>query len=531
MRPWVLAALGVLGAGCVGIVEPFPEVPGGSPDALLTSAPDAASEAADAAEEAGADAETARDASPAVPSDAQAPDAAAARDAAEHPGDASQFPPDASPRPDSGAPADAAVVVTGGSRVLYPADRTLSPLTAEIVANLRAIAARGTGLRPDVFMKVGDSITVNSAFLSCFDGDVTGQSPSWETNVLLDGRTELEGTIQRFRSAVVGTGSPFSRVSLAAKVGVSASYPLSGNPAPLESELAATQAQYAIVMYGSNDIGLGGGAAYPLEQKLAPYEASLLADVDALMARGVIPVVTTMPPRQDDPRYLTLVPHFTAVARAIAQGRQIPLIDLNRELMALPAPHGIGGDGIHPTVQSYNSGCWFRPQDLGYGYNVRNLATLQELHLLDRIFNEGADAIDPPMPTLEGTGSTGSPIRVGQLPFTDLRDTSTSTSSSLSTYGCPGATAAPGPEVVYELTLTAPTALRATVLDQKTNRVALYLLDGTDGGSCLKSASRTIAGTLAAGTYFFAVDSLGVTGAEYTFTVVECDSADTSCTD
>ncbi len=422
---------------------------------------------------------------------------------------------DAVPGPDASLPAisvpDAGPVVADPkARVLYTADRTHSPLTAEVVQHLHAIAARGPTMRSDVFMKVGDSITVNGGFMGCFDGDLTGQSPAWKTNVLLDGRDELADTVRRFRTTQVGATSPFSRVSLSAKVGASASFPLTGTPRPLDAEYDAALPRYAVVMYGSNDIGRGGSAAYSLADKLAFYETSLRALVDELLSRGVVPILSTMPPRQDDPQYSWIVPNFTAVARAVAQGRQIPLVDFNRELMALPYPHGIGGDGIHPTAQSYNSACWFRPQDLTYGYNVRNLVTLTALHRVDRALAGDPAAIDPPSPTQVGDGSAAAPFRVHGLPFTDLRE------------------AASGSAHVYELTLARPARLRAIVLDQQQERVKVSLLDAP-GGTPRATAPRMIAISLPAGTHYLEVSNPASAAAEYTLTVVECDPADPRC--
>ncbi len=87
--------------------------------------------------------------------------------------------PDASGVPDGPGPAPP----------LYPSDRTQSPVTASVAAHLAAVAARATAAER-VFAKVGDSITVEPAFMGCFAG----------TSVDLDGRVELQPTIDWFRS-------------------------------------------------------------------------------------------------------------------------------------------------------------------------------------------------------------------------------------------------------------------------------------------------------------------------------------------
>src|SRR5690349_10931524 len=67
--------------------------------------------------------------------------------------------------PDGGSP-DAS---SPASAVRYPDDRTQSPITAEVAANLVAIAARGAA-DEKAFSKIGDSITEASSFLHCFAG-------------------------------------------------------------------------------------------------------------------------------------------------------------------------------------------------------------------------------------------------------------------------------------------------------------------------------------------------------------------------
>ena len=446
------------------------------------------------------------------------------------------------PSVDAGAPRDGgstASVDAGTSAPLpsaglvYPGDRTQSPIDAALAQRLRGIAARGTG-RGTVFSKVGDSISTNGSgvgggyFANCFDG-IVGGTVSWDFNVNLGAFSALAPTVDFFKSTRLGADDSWTRPSLATRVGAAAGWAVTGAPSPLEQELAAATPRYAVVMYGSNDIAYYGGGAYPLADQAETYEANLRAITDELLARGVIPLLTTMPPRTDGDR-LRYVPVFSAVVRAIAQGRQVPLIDLNRELMALGPPFGLSSDQVHPTCAAYNKCCWFDPASLTHGYNVRNLITLQALDRLHQVFEGGATTLDPAAPRLAGDGSRAAPFAISSLPFGELRDLTQSPSTPDAPLSCAGAPAVAGPQHLYRLVLTRTTSLRALVLDRGADAHRVSLLSGTSLSSCLRSDPRLVAATLSAGTYYLAVNARNAGGgAEYNLSVSECAPGDPDC--
>ena len=260
-----------------------------------------------------------------------------------------------------------------------------------------------------------------------------------------------------------------------------------------------------------------------------PAAASLRALIDSLLARGVVPLLSTMPPRTDAD-YLRYVPVFAGVARAIAQGRQIPLIDFNRELMALGAPYGLGSDHVHPTCADYNTCCWFDPASLQHGYNVRNLITLQALDRMHQIFDLGASNLDPAAPHLTGDGSRAAPFGISSLPYGELRDLRTSTFTATEPLSCAGAPAVTGPQNLYRLVLTRATALRALVLDHGAGAQRVSLLSGPSLANCLQSDPHLVAATLQPGTYYLAVNAPAAGGgSEYNLSVTECAPGDPGC--
>jgi hypothetical protein len=427
------------------------------------------------------------------------------------------------------------------SRYRYPTDRTQSPIPRSIAEHLRNVALHGSNLADNVFMKVGDSISDSSNYLGCFKGDINNRAPSYEFNIVFGGHEDLAEAIFHFRSATIEQTSPFDRQSKCTKVGAAVTWPFDGaSPPPLEQELTAVSPQFASTMYGTNDIGAGGSAKTPLDIKIRPYQKGLVELVDAMLARGVVPWLSTIPPRIDDPAFMEIVPVFNAVIRGVAEGRQIPLVDFNRDLLAVSG-YGLGGDGVHPTTREYNTACHLDGPSLAYGYNVRNLGALTMLDRLMKVVVDGAASLDDTAPQLAGEGSAGSPFVIDGLPFSDMRSTADAKGTALQLYSCAGAKAAPGAEYVYRLELAAPTQLRVVVLDGSTTHAAgdtpvdvdVYLLDATAAGTgCMAASDAVIETMVGPGTFYVVVDTTSAgaeVAGEYTLAVVPCEASDTRC--
>jgi lysophospholipase L1-like esterase len=254
----------------------------------------------------------------------------------------------------------------------YPEGRVQSPMTAAIVARLRAVLARGTGAR-DVFVKVGDSNTANPSFLRCLAGD----------DVRLDDRA-LETTRAFFHARKVDAlHDAFARISIAATPGWLTAQVLAGDPPHLLREIAEVRPAFAIVMLGTNDNRPEG---------FEKFRAKLAEVVERTLAAGVVPILSTIPPRDDDRFASARVPRFNAAIRALAEELAVPLVDLHAALVALPH-HGLGPDGIHLAPAATADGtprpCRFDAASLQKGMNVRNLVTLVALDRARRFLLEG----------------------------------------------------------------------------------------------------------------------------------------------
>ena len=257
-----------------------------------------------------------------------------------------------------------------------------SPMTADVVARMKAVLARGGQADRRAFVKVGDSNTAAPSFLKCFAG----------ADVKLADHEGLEATRAYFGGRVDALHSSFSRTSLAATAGWLTQQVLAGATPHLDEEIAAVKPAFAVVLLGTNDNRVGGEEIFV--EKIA-------AVVDRVLAAGVVPILTTVPPRDDAPSMHARVPEQNRVIRELAASRKVPLVDLYAALENLPR-HGLSKDGVHLAPAGTADGtphpCWFRAQDLDKGMNVRNLLTLEALDRARRFLleNETAEVVDAP---------------------------------------------------------------------------------------------------------------------------------------
>jgi hypothetical protein len=221
--------------------------------------------------------------------------------------------------------------------------------------------------RKDVFAKVGDSISTYETFLQgfgCGPVDVGG----------------LRSTVQFFRERRLPAGesaglcpreNSFSRKSLATRPGESSPWPMQAGV--LSQELRAIRPGWLLLMMGTNDARLG--------HTVGEYRRAMSAIIAATEAQGAVPILSTMPPRLDDPTLNWRVESYNGVVYRLARSQDLPLINLWRALQPLPN-FGLLPDGVHLTSGDP------RATDLSgadsYGANLRNLITLRTLKRLVR---------------------------------------------------------------------------------------------------------------------------------------------------
>jgi hypothetical protein len=232
------------------------------------------------------------------------------------------------------------------------------------------VAGQGMGNRANVFSRVGDSITASPYFLSPF-GQANGigfDLASYESD-LLDVVNAFKGSFER-ASVAAGNGWGADRIL---QPGYS-NPGTCGSDSPLVCEYKLNKPALALIMIGTNDSG-GVDAA--------TYEANLRQIVQISIDMGVIPVLSTLPPKRNDSYNAARADEFNGIIRLVAQQYDIPLMDYWAALQTVPE-FGLSPDGIHPSIPPSGGPGNFSGDNLQYGYTVRNLLALQTLRALWR---------------------------------------------------------------------------------------------------------------------------------------------------
>lgn len=379
---------------------------------------------------------------------------------------------------------------------LYPFGRTHSPISMYVADSMRAIAGN-MDEDPGVFAKVGGSISSSANFLQCFALDATIQD--------LPPGDSLLATIEHFRTVDLGGTTAWNHPSMATMPGWASNALIAGMPSPIAGEIAAIKPRFAHLLIGTHDLDGDQPAA------LWTFADNLLDAVDATIAAGVVPIVSTIPHRTDKPDKDAFLPRYNAVVRAAAQGRQVPLLDLEFAISKLPM-FGLAADGMDLSVfvsAEMDRPCHFNEAARQFGYNVANLESLRALDRARQVVVEQTPSIDPPGPRLLGSGAQDDPILIPSLPFVDLRSTADSPSDVIDSYAgaCDATKDESGPERLYRLDVADPITVRVMVFDRGAVDVDVHVLDAATPDTCIKRNDREVTGPLPAGTYYISIDS------------------------
>jgi uncharacterized protein YraI len=264
---------------------------------------------------------------------------------------------------------------------------------------------RAKGNSAYTFTRVGDSITASPYFL-------TGIGSSGYS---LGEYGYLQGAINFFSGPNGRGANPFAAASIAARNGWSTESVLSPTLAdggvcrsgetPLECEYRLVKPSVALIMFGTNDSG---------GMPSGTFSANLSRIVQISINMGVIPVLSTIPPKHYNPATDGRVAEFNQIIISTARTYDIPLWNYWSVMSRLPG-EGLDADGVHPSIPPSGLSVVFDATNLQYGYAVRNLTALQVLYTLwQQVLYDGNDAIpatsipSQPQPTApSGGGTTG----------------------------------------------------------------------------------------------------------------------------
>ena len=226
------------------------------------------------------------------------------------------------------------------------------------------------GNRANVFSKIGDSITISTAFLV----------PVGLGNYNLGPYTALQPVIDFFSAAEARAGqNAFANRSLAAKVGwrARAVFGTRGDPQPgcaagerpLACEYRVVRPAVAVIMLGTNDV------PYTPD---AEFDRDLRQILDYTLSQGIIPILSTIPPFTR-PGNEGRAEALNVILRNLAFEYALPLIDYYAAMAPLPNA-GLAGDGVHPSAAYDGRNADFTADNLQDGLPMRNLTALYALY-------------------------------------------------------------------------------------------------------------------------------------------------------
>lgn len=267
-------------------------------------------------------------------------------------------------------------VSSGGNPAAYPDAPPQANHVSNITGTARQIFLRGQeiGNRAAVFSKVGDSLTVATYTLYPF---------GWRTHNLYD-YDYYQPAVDYWSAVIARDGyDSFGNISLAADNGWTSRSILNPNRAdhsicqpgetPLACEYRVVKPAVALILVGSNDLASLSGDA---------YRTNLTRIIEISIERGVVPMLTTIPWRGG---YDSAVAQFNQIIRELAVQYDVPLIDYWSAMAPLPN-QGLSDDYLHPSWPpgDYSQAAHFSPQNLNYGYTIRNFTAIQALDAIWR---------------------------------------------------------------------------------------------------------------------------------------------------
>jgi len=252
-------------------------------------------------------------------------------------------------------------------------DLTAYPLVPTISAHVLAVYQEGLrkGNNLLVFSKVGDCMTATEDFMKPFaSGDYTlGDYASLEKVIKLYAKVPAgvkDGGFDSFSNPGFADTSGFNAAGVLDSTWSDPKV-CSADESPLACEYRVSKSGIAFIMFGTNDIK---------SIKPEQFDFYLRQVIVQTVNNGTIPVLSTFPvqPGLEDASVL-----FNKITVSVATDYDIPLINLYLALKPL-AHQGVDPvQNTHMTKPDSGKSADFSKEGLQYGFNVRNLLTLQTL--------------------------------------------------------------------------------------------------------------------------------------------------------
>ncbi len=121
-------------------------------------------------------------------------------------------------------------------------------------------------------------------------------------------------------------------------------------------------------------------------------------------------------------------------------------------------------------------------------------------------------------------GTITKPIVIGSLPYSDSRDTKTSSSKALDACGAAPTIDQKGPEFVYRVDITSPGTLTASVTDDATTDIDVQIYTQLNYPGCVARNDKTATLAVGCGTYYIVADTFKTSAGAYTLSVSHAPS-------
>ena len=243
------------------------------------------------------------------------------------------------------------------------ADETPLPQAWDYAKAMKEVATRNKG-RPGVVLHIGDSLTYANPY---------GQWARYG-----EGRTDEDKAVLKWMHAGADDDSdgwylarfdhPDGGRSHTASSGISADELLAGgkNKLPALAKLLDTyKPQMVVLMIGTNDASAGRAAD--------AYKADVAKALDLMDERGVICILSTIPPHPGKPE---LAKKYNEALRELGKSRELPLIDYEQEILKRRPDDWNGTllnkNDVHPSVEQGGA----KPSSAPTAENLRNCGYL-----------------------------------------------------------------------------------------------------------------------------------------------------------
>jgi hypothetical protein len=240
----------------------------------------------------------------------------------------------------------------------------IAPLPPEVIANVRAIYARGQelGRDPNAFSKLGDSTLLNPHFLGPFDsGDYN-----------LGDFAHLQPTIDRWAGSFArhGVGAHFGLHSWTVFDPMWADEEwCEGGEDLITCEFRLQNPSVLFVRLGSNDAGSPSGFRFNVKEV-----------IEFASERGVIPIIGTKADRFEGSN------ENNDILRALADEYDVPLWDFDLLAGTLPG-RGLDTDGVHLIIDELPHD-YTDPAAFQRGHAMQDLSALVVLDQVRRVIEE-----------------------------------------------------------------------------------------------------------------------------------------------